>query len=71
MNAQNGIYIAYFWENVTYEMIEDLIDFDIDSIANYILEMGKYFYEQEQLKGYKTTFSNKFLLEKIILNYKI
>ena len=71
MNTINGLYIAYFWKNTTYEMIEDLIDFDIDSIANYILEMGKYFYEQEHLKKCNSVFSNQVLLEKNLLNYKI
>ena len=71
MNVTNGLYIAYFWKNATYEMIEDLLDFDVDSIASYILEMGKYFYEQEQSKRYESVFSNQLLLEKTLANYKI
>jgi len=71
MNVTNSLYIAYFWKNATYEMIEDLLDFDVDSIASYILEMGKYFYEQEQAKRCDSVFSNQLLLEKALANYKI
>ena len=47
MNVLNGLYIAYFWKNVTYEMLEDILDYDPAMIASYIVEMGKYFYENE------------------------
>ena len=37
----------YFWKNANKEMIEDMLTLSIDEISDYIVEMGKMFYESE------------------------
>ena len=43
----NWIYVAFFWKNVTKQMLEDLTVLSVDEIRDYILEMWKYFYEKQ------------------------
>jgi len=44
------IYIMYFWKYSTKELLEDILELSIDEISEYMVEMGKYFYEKEMSK---------------------
>ncbi len=45
----NSLYVAYFWKYITSDMLEEILDYDIDTISVYILEMGQHFYETKEL----------------------
>ena len=42
----NGIYVSYFWRYATDEQIQDMLVLSIDMIVEYILEIGKDYYNQ-------------------------
>jgi len=66
INTKNLLYISSFWKNVTFEMLEDALELDGISVSEYIIEMWKFFYENN-----KTPFSLPAVLEKEFSNYKI
>ena len=55
------IYVAYFWKYATQEQIEDMMMLSIDMIVDYILIIGKEYYQENKEK------SSIFLKENLIL----
>jgi len=53
---QKLIYVMYFWKYSTKELLEDILELSIDEISEYMVEMGKYFYEKEISKFDKSVF---------------
>ena len=47
---QIWVYVIYFWQNATKEMVEDMLELSIDEIKDYIIVMGKYFYEADNVQ---------------------
>ena len=65
---KKGLYLSYFWANVNWEMLSDILDYNIEEISVYMLSMWKYFYELEK-KTEKNKLNQKvWLLDKIHKN---
>ena len=62
---KKGLYLSYFWANVDWEMLSDILDYNIEEIAVYMLSMWKHFYELEK-ETEKTKLNKRvWLLDKI------